>query len=64
MTKPTDVLHPLMLHTCAVILNRVFIPSSGTWIVAFLFAYILVCIVSYYCTLLIIKHCPVLLGRC
>ena len=57
------VLHPLMLHTCAVLLNRVLIPSSVTWIVVFLFAYIAVGIASYYCTLLIITYWPILLGK-
>ena len=57
------VLHPLMLHTCAVTLNRVFVPASVPWIITFLFAYIIVCVASYYLSVLIGKHCPILLGR-
>lgn len=57
------VLHPLMLHTCAVTLNRIFVPASGPWIISFLLAYVIVCVVSYYLSALIVKHCPILLGR-
>ena len=57
------VLHPLMLHTCAVILNRIFVPASTLWIVAFLLVYVMVCIASYYLSIAITKYCPFLLGR-
>ena len=56
------VLHPLMLHTCAVILNRVLVKGSTIWIVVFICAYIIICIACYYLSLWISKHFPVLLG--
>lgn len=57
------VLHPLMLHTCAVALNRLFVPGSVVWVAVFLMAYVLVCILSYYFSVWIGKHFPILLGR-
>lgn len=57
------VLHPLMLHTSAVILNRIFIPGSVVWIITFLCVYVIVCVACYYCSLWITKHCPFLLGK-
>lgn len=56
------VLHPLMLHTTAVVLNRIFEKGSTPWIIIFLVAYVIVCVLSYYLSLLIMKHCPILLG--
>lgn len=56
------VLHPLMLHTCAVTLNRIMVKSSMPWIVTFFGCYIIVCILSYYCSLWISKHFPIFLG--
>ena len=57
------VIHPLLLHTCAVVLNRVFIVGSALWIAFFLCAYVAVCILSYYFSVLISRHCPILLGK-
>lgn len=57
------VLHPLMLHTSAVILNRLFTPESIIWYVAFLSAFIVICILCYYVTLLIEHYCPILFGK-
>jgi fucose 4-O-acetylase-like acetyltransferase len=56
------VLHPLMLHTCAIILNRVLVKGSVPWIITFVGCYIIVCILCYYCSRWISKHFPVLLG--
>ena len=56
------VLHPLLLHTCAVILNRVMVKGSAPWVITFLCAYFIVCIICYYLSLWISKHWPVLLG--
>lgn len=56
------VLHPLMLHTCAVILNRVLVKGSILWIALFICAYIIVCVACYYLSLWISKHIPILLG--
>lgn len=62
-TLGTLVLHPLMLHTCAIVLNRLFIPESVLWFTTFIIAYIVVCILCYYITLYIEHYCPVLLGK-
>lgn len=56
------VLHPLMLHTCAVILNRLFVRDSLVWIIIFIFSYFAICVASYYGSILISKHFPILLG--
>ncbi len=56
------VLHPLMLHTIAIVLNRTFDKGSMPWIIIFLVVYVIVCIISYYLSLLISKYCPILLG--
>lgn len=57
------VIHPLILHTCAIGINRVFEPSSSVWIIAYLFAYVVACVASFYLSLLILRFCPMLLGR-
>ena len=57
------VLHPLMLHTFAVILNRIVTPGSWIWIILFLGAYIFVCATCYFCSLWIQEYCPFLLGQ-
>lgn len=57
------VLHPLMLHTIAVTLNRLLTPGSWCWIILFLCSYVFVCVVCYYSSLWILKYCPILLGR-
>ena len=56
------VLHPLMLHTIAIVLNRIFEKGSTPWIIIFIVAYVIVCVLSYYLSLLISKYCPILLG--
>lgn len=56
------VLHPLMLHTCAITLNRVMEKGSTPWIISFLGCYVIVCFLCYYCSLWISKHFPILLG--
>lgn len=56
------VLHPLMLHTIAIVLNRTFEKGSMPWIIIFIVAYVVVCILSYYLSLLLSKYCPILLG--
>lgn len=62
-TLGTLVLHPLMLHTCAITLNRMFVPESPIWFAIFFTAYIVVCILCYYVTIYIEHYCPVLLGK-
>ena len=57
------LLHPLMLHTCAVVLNRLFMPGSFAWIIIFLCAYFLVCIACYWCSVWISRNVPFLLGK-
>ena len=56
------VLHPLMLHTCAITFNRVLVKGSILWDVVFICAYIIVCFACYYLSLWISKHIPFLLG--
>ena len=56
------VLHPLLLHSCVIILNRVMVKGTMPWIITFLGCYVLVCILCYYLSVLISKHIPILLG--
>lgn len=56
------VLHPLMLHTCVITLNRVMEKGSTPWIISFLGCYVIVCFVCYFCSLWISRHFPLLLG--
>ena len=56
------VLHPIMLHTCAITLNRIMIKGSLHWIITFIGCYLIVCILCYYCSKWISQHFPVLLG--
>ena len=57
------LLHAPMCHTAAVILNRVFEPASLYWIVSFLIAYVCIVFVSYWCTILIERYVPIMLGK-
>ena len=57
------VLHPIMLHTVAVVLKRVFVPMSEMYIVCFLIGYVAVCVGAYYISLYISRHLPFLFGR-
>ena len=57
------VIHPLMLHTVAITLNRLFIKGSTLWISLFLLAFIVVCALSYYCSVWISYRIPYLLGK-
>lgn len=57
------VLHPLILHVSAVVLNRAFVKGSVVWMICFSIAYVVAVVLSYYATKLIVKKCPVLLGR-
>ncbi len=57
------VLHPIMLHTCAVIFNRTLGKGSVLWIITFLCAYVIVCTACYFCSIWISKYCPILLGK-
>ena len=57
------VIHPLLLHTCAISFNRLFVKGSTIWIVTFLMAYVVVCVVSYMFTRWICNHMPYLLGQ-
>ncbi|MBO5613029.1 MAG: acyltransferase [Prevotella sp.] len=57
------VLHPIMLHTIAVVLKRVFEPMSEIYIVCFLIGYVAVCVGAYYISLYISRHLPFLFGR-
>ena len=57
------LLHAPMCHTAAVILNRVFEPTSLYWIVSFLIAYVCIVFVSYWGTVLIERYIPIMLGK-
>lgn len=57
------LIHSLMCHTAAVVLNRVFDKGSTLWIICFLIAYALIVVLSYYITAIIEKKCPILLGQ-
>ena len=56
------VLHPLMLHTCVVIANRVMDFGSIPWIAVLLVCYVIVCIMCYYISKWISRHVPILFG--
>lgn len=57
------LLHAPMCHTAAVILNRVFEPASIYWIVSFLIAFVGIVFVSNWCTILIERYVPIMLGK-
>lgn len=57
------LVHVLMCHTVAVILNRVFEKGSLIWVGIFLIAYLLICIASYYLAIIIEKYMPLLFGK-
>lgn len=56
------VIQPLISHTIAVSLNRLFEAGSTIWIASFLLAYIMICFTSYYMTIYINTHISFLLG--
>lgn len=55
--------HSLFLHTAFVILNRVLEKGSDIWIICGLLIYCLVCLLTYWITIVIEKYAPVLLGK-
>lgn len=57
------LIHSLMCHTVAVVLNRVFEAGTNAWIVCFLIAYVVIVVLSYYLTIMIGKYCPILFGK-
>lgn len=57
------LIHSLMCHTTAVILNRIFNKGEPFWIISFLVAYVIIVVLSYFLTIVIEKRCPVLLGK-
>lgn len=57
------LLHTSMCHVTAVTFNRVFEKGSVWWIVLFLIAYPVIVYVSYYLTVVIERHIPVVLGK-
>lgn len=57
------LLHSLMCHTSAVILNRIFQKGSLSWIVCFLMMYVIIAVLSYLCCVLIEQKFPILLGK-
>lgn len=56
------LVHAPICHTITVVLNRLFEHGSLIWIVLSLIEYSIVCILSYYLTVLIEKKCPIILG--
>ena len=52
------LIHTLICHTFAVILNRIFVVGSCMWIGSFLIAYILIVFLSYYIGVYIKKYIP------
>ena len=57
------LLHAPMCHTAAVVLNRVLVVGSLPWTVCFLVAYVAIVAFAYALTVVIERHCPVLLGN-
>lgn len=57
------LVHSLLCHTAAVILNRIMVNGSPEWITTFLIAYLIIAVFSYYLTTFIEKYCPILLGK-
>lgn len=64
-TKTLGILaiHPLLLHTFYIFVNRFLDIGSTSWIVCSFFIYIIVCILSYYCTIVIERYFPILVGK-
>lgn len=56
------VIHPILLHSSAVVLNRLLDKGSTLWCACFSVAFIFVCILSYLLSKYIRKHYPILLG--
>lgn len=57
------VIHPLVLHASSVVLNRVLVKGSVAWLMCFAVAYVVAVVFSYYATKIIVKKCPILLGK-
>lgn len=56
------VIHPILLHTMAIIMNRAFEVGSALWIAISLCVYVIICIISYYLALFVTKYAPFFLG--
>lgn len=57
------VVHPLISHTCAVVLNRVFVPKSTIWTITSLITFVFICLFSYVLTNFINRYIPILFGK-
>lgn len=57
------LLHAPMCHTAAVVLNRVFVVGTLSWVGCFLIAYVVIVALAYWLTVVIERHCPGLLGK-
>lgn len=59
-TLEVMLVHTLICHVTAVLLNRLFVVGSGMWICIFLIGYVGIVFVSYYLAVLLKKYIPVL----
>ena len=57
------LIHVLLCHSVAVVLNRLFEINSWGWICLFLMSYVFIVIVSYYLSTFVYMFCPILFGR-
>lgn len=57
------VIHPLLLHTCAVIYNRTLLKGAPLWCFISIFTYVIVGIACYYISQWIRTNWPVLFGE-
>lgn len=59
-TLEVMLIHTLICHVTAVLLNRSFVVGSGIWICTSLVGYVFIVIVSYYISVLFKKYIPIL----
>lgn len=57
------VIHPLILHLFAVVLNRIFVRGTTEWLIGFIIAFVVTIITSFYFAKLIGVKLPFLLGK-
>ena len=59
-TLEVMLIHTLICHVIAVLLNRLFVVGSGMWISLFLVGYVVIVFLSYYISVFLKKYIPAL----
>ena len=57
-TLEVMLVHTLICHVTAVLLNRLFVVGSGMWICTFLVGYVFIVFISYYSSVMFRKYIP------